>query len=186
MEADERFVEQLRRGDSAAYELLVERFEGPLYRFFVCEHRNHHGAEEQTADTFAELVRSLPNMRGGQEQLRAYVFATARHMQQRRWRRRRKESLPLAEAADVLDSGPAPSAVAENREQAEQALRLIDGLAEAERTVVLLRFVEELSIAEIAEALAMPAGTVKSHIHRGREKLKQLIASRTKDHERTA
>ena len=153
MEADERFVKQLRRGDSAAYELLVERFEGSLYRFFFCEHRNHHAAEEQTADTFAELVRSLPQMRGGPEQLRAYIFATARHVQQGRWRRRRKEPLPLAEAAAVFDPWPTPSAAAENREQIEQALGLIDGLDEAERTVVLLRFVEELSIAEIAEAL---------------------------------
>lgn len=186
MEVDERFVEQLRRGDSAAFELLVERFEGPLYRFFFCEHRNHHVAEEQTTDTFAELVRSLPKMRGGPEQLRAYVFATARHVQQRRWRRRRKEELPLAEAGEVLDPGPMPSAAAEHREQIEQAFELIGGLEEVQRTVVRLRFVEELSINEIAEALAMPSGTVKSHIHRGREKLKQLLANRTKDHERTA
>jgi RNA polymerase sigma-70 factor, ECF subfamily len=56
---DESFLAQLKKGIPAAYVVLVERFEGPLYRFFYCSHRDHHLAQDQTAETFAQLVKSL-------------------------------------------------------------------------------------------------------------------------------
>jgi RNA polymerase sigma-70 factor, ECF subfamily len=185
MPSEELFVEQLKNGIPAAYELLVERFEAPLYRFFLCDHRDHHVAQEQTAETFAQLVGSLPQMRGGAGQLRAYVFATARHVQQRRWRQRKKQPLPLAEAANVSDPRPPPAAVAADREELERMLDAMGQLEVPQRNVLLLRFVERLSIAEIGEALEMPAGTVKSHIHRGRLRLKQLLVEKEKEHERS-
>ncbi len=185
MPSEELFVEQLKTGVPAAYELLVERFEGPLYRYFLCDHRDHHTAQEQTAETFAELVRSLSQMRGDCGQLRAFVFATARHVQQRRWRRRRKRPLPLADAMTVSDPGPSPATVAVEREELERVLDAMGQLEESQRQVLLLRCVERLSIAEIAAALEMQAGTVKSHIHRGRLRLKQILVEKEAEHERS-
>jgi RNA polymerase sigma-70 factor (ECF subfamily) len=175
---EESFLDQLKAGEPAAYVMLVERFEGPLYRFFLCDHRNHHTAQEQTAETFAQLVRSLSGMRGGCEQLRAYVFATARHVQQRRWRGHQKEPSSLAEALNVSDPGPSPATVASDREQLERVLDAISHLEDPLRNVLLLRFVEGCSIDEVAEALEMPVGTVKSHIHRSRTRLKQILVEK--------
>lgn len=175
---DESFLNQLKAGEPAAYAMLVERFEGPLYRFFLCDHRDHHTAQEQTAETFAQLVRSLSAMRGGCEQLRAYVFATARHIQQRRWRGRKKEPSSLAEAINVCDPGPSPATVASDREQLERVLDAISRLEDPLRNVLLLRFVEGCSIDEVAEALGMPIGTVKSHIHRSRARLRQIFVEK--------
>src|SRR5262249_10842539 len=106
MHQDESFVDQLRHGVPEAYTLLVERFEAPLYRFFFCDHRDHHLAQEQSAETFAALVRSLRNLRGGGEQLPAFVFSTARHIQQRRWRAKGRDPLSLAAAQDLSDPRP--------------------------------------------------------------------------------
>jgi len=178
MLSDESFLNRLKAGEPAAYAMLVERFEGPLYRFFLCDHRNHHTAQEQTAETFAQLVGAFRGMRGGCEQLRAYVFATARHVQLRRWRDHRKQPSSLAEALDVSDPRPSPVAVASDREQLERALNAIGQLEEQARNVLLLRFVEGCSIDEIAVALALPVGTVKSHIHRGRSRLKEILSKR--------
>jgi RNA polymerase sigma-70 factor, ECF subfamily len=185
MQSEESFVEQLKKGVSDAYELLVERFEGPLYRFFLCDHRDHHTAQEQTADTFVQLVRSLPDMRGGPGQLRAFVFATARHVQHRRWRRQKKRHLPLAEAMNVSDPSPSPQNAAADREELERVLEAMSHLEQPQRNVLLLRFVEHFSIADIGEALEMPVGTVKSHIHRSRLLLKQLLVEKEEEHERT-
>lgn len=176
MAAEELLLEQLKAGLPAAYVILVERFEGPLYRFFFCDHRNHHLAEEQTAETFAQLVRSVPQMRGGCEQLRAYVFATARHVQLRCWRQRKKQHAPLAEALNVSDPGPSPAALAATREQLGRAINAMSRFEDPLRTVLLLRFVEDISIEEIADILEMPVGTIKSHIHRGRTQLKLVLA----------
>ena len=176
MASDESLVDRLKAGEPAAYVLLVERFEGPLYRYFLCDHRNHHTAQEQTAETFAQLVRSFSGMRGDCEQLRAFVFATARHVQLRRIRDRKKQFPPLDEALEACDARPSPATVASNRELLERALSAIHGLEDPLRQVLLLRFVEDCSLDEIAQALQLPVGTVKSHIHRGRARLKQLLA----------
>ena len=178
MSLGESFLDQLKDGLPAAYVVLVERFEGPLYRFFLCDHRDHHTAQEQTAETFAQLVRSLPRMRGDCGQLRAYVFATARHVQQRRWRRRATEPSPLVEALSVSDPQPSPATVASGREQLDRVLSAISNIDGPLRNVLLLRFVEGCSIDEVAEALEMPVGTVKSHIYRGRMQLKQMFVEK--------
>ena len=66
-------------------------------------------------------------------------------------------------------------AVASDREQLERVLTAIGQLEEQARNVLLLRFVEGYSIDDVAEALTLPVGTVKSHIHRGRARLTQLL-----------
>jgi len=184
MTADQAYLDQLKAGHAAAYEMLVERFEGPLYRFFFCDHRNHHLAQEQTSETFTQLVRSLPNMRGGHQQLCAFVFATARHIQQRRWRSPKTQNVPLSGAANVIDAGPSPVAQAADREQLERVLNAIGQLDPAVRNGLLLRFVEGYSVEEVAHAMEMPVGTVKSHIHRGRLRLKQVFSEEECEHER--
>lgn len=178
MSVDESLLDQLKAGLPAAYAVLVERFEGALYRFFLCDHRDHHLAQEQTAETFAQLVRSIPRMRGGCGQLRSFVFATARHLQQRQWRGRKRRCSPLADALDVCDDRPSPAMVAADREELEQVLTAIGQLEEPLRNVLLLRFVEGCSMEEVAIALEMPVGTVKSHIHRSRARLREIFAEK--------
>ena len=176
MPLDDSFVEELKRSRSEAYARLVDRFEGSLYRFFLCDHRDHHLAEEQTAETFAELVRSLPNLRGGIAQLRAFVFATARHVQLRRWRRPRNRPANFDDTQNPCDPKPSPAILAEAREERDAVLKAISELDDPLADVLMLRFVEELSLDEIATALEMPVGTVKSHLHRGRVRLKEFFA----------
>src|SRR5690349_10394549 len=77
------FVERLKAGDAAAYEVLIERFEAPLYRYFLASHGDAQLAGEQSADCFGDLVGSLPKMAGGSQQLRAFVFAVARNVLRR-------------------------------------------------------------------------------------------------------
>jgi len=175
---NESFLEQLKEGVPAAYDRLVDLFEAPLYRFFFCSHRDHHLAQDQTAETFAQLVQSLRGMRGPCEHLRGYVFATARHVQIRRFRERKPTATSLGDEFDVANNQPSPAAVAADR---EQLVRVLDAVAQLEDplgSVLLLRFVEDCSLEEVALALDLPLGTVKSHIHRGRIRLKQIFAEK--------
>jgi len=178
MQNEASFLAQLRAGTPAAFAELVEEFEGALYRFFYCDHRDHHLAQEETAETFGQLVKSLTSRETVCGNLRAYVFGTARHVQLRRIRARGREQLTLAEAEEMCDPGPSPLSVAAEREELAQVLAAIEGLEETQRNVLLLRFVESCSIEEVAEALQIPVGTVKSHIHRGRARLIQVLAAK--------
>jgi len=173
MTLSESFVIRLKRGEPAAYEELLARFESPLYRFFYYDHRDHHIAQEQSAETFAQLAQSIATMAGCDAQLSAFVFSIARRVQLRSWRTRKQAVLPLESAADSAQESPCPVQQAAGREQLSLVLAAIGALEQPQRNVLLLRFVEGLSLAEIATALDIPLGTVKSHIHRGREYLRQ-------------
>lgn len=171
---DEVFLERLRDRRADAFDRLVREFEGPLYRFHYCNHGDHHTAQDQTAETFVQLVRSLPSMRGDISQLRAFVFTIARRVQQRRWRSKRPVA-SLEFAQEVVDRRSQPDVELSDQEQVDFVLNAIRTLDEPLRNVLLLRFVEEYSLAEVAIALDMPLGTVKSHIHRGRELLAKVL-----------
>ena len=88
MVVEHKLVQRLKQGDGDACETLVHRFEGPLYRYFLASHGDAQLAGEQSADCFSDLVQSLPKMSGGEDQLRPFVFAVARNILRRQWRRR--------------------------------------------------------------------------------------------------
>ncbi len=174
---DQSYLEGLKEGQAAAYERLAEQFEGPLFRFFLCDHRDHHLAEEQTAEVFAQLVRSLPTMKGGAEKLPAFVFAIARHIRSRRWRRGRTPHVSLETVNEIQEGKPTPYIQAADREQLQIVFSAIGAMERDMRDVFLLRFVDGYSINEVADVLSMPVGTVKSHIHRGRVRLRAILTN---------
>jgi RNA polymerase sigma-70 factor (ECF subfamily) len=175
--AEDEFLRRLRRGESDAYEALVGRFEAPLYRYFLASHGDPQLAGEQSADCFSDLVQSLPKMRGGAEQLRPFVFAVARNVRRRRWRRRARECNQLASVADAIGSWPAPDAAMEAAEGRSRVVAAIRSLDQPTRDVFLLRYVEQMSVAEVAETVGEPIGTVKSRLHRGRKRLREILQS---------
>ena len=176
MSPDESLLERLKAGEHTAYEWLVAQFEGPLFRFFICEHRDYHMAQEQTAETFAQIVRSLPKMKGGGDQLRPFVFSIARHVKLRQYRRPKLPSTPLENASEIHDPGPTPEIVMANREQVERIMNAMSQFEPHVREILLLRFVEGSPLEEVASIVGIPVGTVKSHIHRGLARLKSALA----------
>jgi len=173
VEFDEPFLARLKKGEHAAFEELVESFEGAVYRFFYCDHRDHHLAHEQSAETFVQLVSAFRTMRGGPEKLRAFVMSVARNVQRRSWRQRKAGHEPLPASVAAPDRSPDDEAI--QSEQTNYILQVIAGLESPVGQILVMRFVDEYSLAEIAEALDLPLGTVKSHIHRGRNELKLLL-----------
>jgi RNA polymerase sigma-70 factor, ECF subfamily len=178
---NDEFVQRLKAGDADAYEAFVRRFETPLYRYFLASHGDLQLATEQSADCFGDLVESLPKMRGGTDQLRPFVFAVARNVQRRKWRRHARERVQLRSATDHVDHRPPPDEVLETAEETTRLLVAIRSLDEPTRDVFLLRFVEQMTIAEVSVAVGEPIGTIKSRLSRGRQRLAEIL----KLHEQT-
>ncbi len=175
MKADDRWLVDLQRGDPSAYQTLVSRFEGPLYRYFLASHGDPQLAGEQSADCFGDLVGAIPKMKGGAEQLRSFIFGVARNVLRRGWRRNSTRSVSLAAADEEVFPGASPSATAEHREELRRLLDSLHKLGPETREVFVLRYVEQLSLAQVAEIVGEPLGTVKSRVHRGRQKLETLL-----------
>jgi RNA polymerase sigma factor (sigma-70 family) len=116
-------------------------------------------------------------MVGGAAQLRSYVFAVAKNVLRRQWRRRTRERTQPLLAAELVDDWPAPDAAMQAEEESERIIAAIRSLDESTRDVFLLRFVEQMSLAEIATAVDEPIGNVKSRLHRGRRRLQEILQS---------
>jgi RNA polymerase sigma-70 factor (ECF subfamily) len=173
--AEDDSLSRLRNGEHDAFDMLVDRFEGPLYRYFLASHGDPQLAGEQSADCFGNLVESLPKMTGGPDQLVPFVYAVARNVLRREWRRRSREVASLDDAVTAADYRSAPDAELECKDENARALAAIHTLDPATREIFLLRYVEQMSVAEVALAVGEPIGTVKSRLHRGRLRLQEAL-----------
>lgn len=172
---NEALVEGLRAGDDEAFHLLLDQFETPVYRFFFYSHRDHDRAEDQCAETFSNMITAIHKMSSPPDSLKAFVFGVARNVMRRGWRQKQLY-LPGDELIALnIDNRPDACRVAAGREQVARVMEAIERFDDPERQVLLLRFVEELHLAEIAQVLGLPVGTVKSHIHRCRKRLRLIL-----------
>jgi RNA polymerase sigma-70 factor (ECF subfamily) len=171
LDADRVAVEAARR-DPRRFEPLYRKYVGQVYSFAVYELRNHHAAEDVTEQVFLKALAGLPRFRehaagpDGPSTFRVWLFQIARNVisNERRARRRRPVE-PLAAAMPVAAPDD-PAGTAADRDLAARAWNAVDRLPDPRRRAVILRFVEEMSPAEIAGVLGRSEGSVRVLIHR--------------------
>ncbi len=138
--------------------------------------------EDLAQDVFLRLYRALPAFRG-ESLLTTYLYRITVNVAQDEWKRRRRDDRPLVSIADDEeeweDRLPHPDPNAEEQ-FAERQLRLaveeqLQQLSVIERSVLVLYHQEERTYEQIALALNLPIGTVRTHLHRGRKKLREGI-----------
>lgn len=178
--SDEVLVKGLRAGDNRAYEALLDRHGDALYRFFYYSHGRHDLAEDQCGETFEALVRSISKMRSNNaNSLKPFLFGIARNVVRRR--RRTKGSVKNREV--ILEEIPDGRASVDRelaaREEWRRAVGAIEQFPDPQRQILLLRFVEGFKYEEIAEVMDVPVNSVRSHIHRGRQKLLEQLPANT-------
>ena len=98
-------------------------------------------------------------------------------MLRRQWRRQSREFAPLSSASEAIDDSPTPEAAIVAAEKNAELIEAIRSLDQTTCDVFLLRFIEQLSIAEVAEVVGEPIGTIKSRLHRGRRRLHEILQS---------
>ncbi len=178
----EATVERCRRGDEAAWNALVGATIGPLYRLAASYAPTAAEAEELTQEIYLKLWQNLERYRPGSSFM-AWAWRVARNLLVDSYRRSRRERQQAWLDPEILDRLPGPEdphAAAEYRQQlaiVAQALRRLDEeLAE----LVLLRDFAGWSYQEIATALDLPLGTVKSRLNRARLLLAEEVQRRSR------
>ncbi len=144
--------------------------------------------EDLAQTVFLRLFRALPNFRGD-AQITTYLYRIAVNVAQDEWKRCRREDAKQTSLSDE-DSNwegrledPAPDALAQ-LEQSEFVTLVEDrlqALSHTERSVLVLFHQEDRTYEQIAETLALPLNTVRTHLHRARKKLREALATPAQD-----
>ena len=134
-----------------------------LTSYFLRRHRSIPTAEDLLQETFLRLMRQLDCCRGA-ESPRGYLFGIARHVSADAWRRMK----PTDSAVEDI-----PAELPDERLAA--ARETIASLPALQREILDLRFQHDLSYAEIAEALGVPVGTVRSRLHNALEMVRERL-----------
>jgi RNA polymerase sigma-70 factor (ECF subfamily) len=172
--ADLEDVRRVLAGDTAAFEGIVRRWQGPLvnmaYRY--CRHPGR--AEEWAQEAFLRAFRFLDRWRQDAA-FSTWLFTVAANVYRSEARRFRPPEVPLA--TDRQRSGPAdPAGEVESGERAEIVRRTVCSLPAKYRDVLVLFYFHDQDVAEVARTLRLPQGTVKAQLHRGRALLKGRLA----------
>ena len=163
------------QADPARFEALYRKYLAQVYSFAFCELRDHHEAEDVTERTFLAALDALPRFReeAGADPanpeastFRVWLFRIARNALANELRRRRRRPTAPLEAAFGVAAPVDVAARAAARVEASAAWAAVDRLPDDRRRAVILRFVEEMSTAEIAGVLGRSEGAVRVLLHR--------------------
>ena len=181
-------LEGLRRGDEAAFETLILRYEQPVFSLVSRLVDNSPDAADVVQEVFLKVFRKVASFRGDSS-LKTWIYRIAVNeaRNQRRWfgrHQRREVGLdPTPGEAQgpsdwIEDQGRSPFQVTLDHETQTMIEEALNQVSPTFRAALVLREIEELSYEEIAEILEISLGTVKSRILRGREALRRILAAR--------
>jgi RNA polymerase sigma-70 factor (ECF subfamily) len=177
------------------FEALVLEHQGMVFRTLTRMTGAGTHVEDLAQEAFLRLYRALPEFRG-EATVSTYLYRIVYNVAQDEWKRRRKERLHVASepafededaenwienfAGDELAGGHArsPQQLMEDAEVERIVEAAMMELPEIERAVLVLYHQEERSYEGIAAALEMPINTVRTHLHRGRKRLSEMVRAR--------
>jgi RNA polymerase sigma-70 factor, ECF subfamily len=165
---------------------MVESHRPQIFRFLLASTRDMDLAETLTQECFLKAHRNWKHFRGESSAMtwlmRIAINLQKDHWRNRRlqfWRQTRANAVDMDEASEWLPNGERS---AEQRmlarEQVEHVWKAMNGLSERQRTVFLLRYVEEQELGDIAQATGLSEGTVKAHLSRALGKVRAELGGK--------
>lgn len=171
---DELLAIRCQLGEPAAFDDLITRWHAPLWSFVRRLAGEDDAAREILQDVWVRVIRGIPRLRDG-SRLRAWLFGIARRTLMDRLRQQYARSA----AADVdVDEIAADTSAAEAAEDLQELELALAEVPVVEREVLTLFYLHELSLNEVAEALNVPVGTIKSRLFRAKRLLRQTMSAR--------
>jgi RNA polymerase sigma-70 factor (ECF subfamily) len=173
-----RFVTECLTGDKAAIEMFVHQYETAVFQLALSVVGDAAEANEITQETFIAALRSLPNYQERQS-FKAWLFTIAlnhsrNHLRKHKILERLRTTLTAIFQIEAQKQVSPEEAVIQNEKEA-RIWDSLNQLDERYRTVVILRYFHELSIAEISQILSVNEGTIHSRLHSAREKLRSVL-----------
>jgi RNA polymerase sigma-70 factor, ECF subfamily len=176
-------VRAVRAGDAQAYAIIFRRFQGPLMTLCSALLRNRQAAEELAQDALVRAYERLDQF-DGRQPMKPWLYKIAYRLAQEQRRAQTRETARQRAAAtmhdqDRVERGPAEILFADER--SEMLWQAVSELPMAQRTAVVLYYRENLKVQEVASALGVSTGTVKTHLFRARSQIQASLRGREFD-----
>jgi RNA polymerase sigma-70 factor (ECF subfamily) len=178
-DAVEALIKRCLQGDQVAWEQIVRQHWRRVFNVAYKFVGKHDAAEDLTQDIFLKIFKSLGTF-DRRANFQTWLISVSRNLCIDHYRSVRKERETIDRDVDANDLSPlshepSPVAALEQRDRVVLLRQALAALPESLRTAVLMRDIQERSYQEIADALDLPEGTVKSRINRGRTELARQI-----------
>jgi len=194
----EELIRRHQAGQPAAFDALFERYKDYVYRVAYMTLRNSADAEEATQEAFMDTLRGLERYDvEGAARFETWLYRVTVNRCKTRLRRKRLPSADWDEMEERLERLPTdhdvgdgqtsgrvegnPEGLALRQEASKRLWAAVDQLSDIHREVVLLRYGQEFAYDEIAEALGISIGTVKSRLFNAHKKLQEIITAEAPD-----
>ena len=169
-------VKQAIAGDPEAFARLYDVYVNAIYRFVLLRVSDRQTAEDLTSQVFLKAWESLGRYRRRQFSFRAWLFRVTRNMIIDHYRAR-KNTAPLEAAIPVADPQLNVKALVDRQLLGENLWVLLQQLSEAQREVLILKFVEEMSTAEVAQVMGKRKGAIRALQMRGLQALREMVSA---------
>lgn len=168
----------------ADFDVVVRLYRPAIFRFILGSLRDRDAADTLTQECFLKAYRSRDKFRGESSVktwlMRIAVNLVRDHLSNARlkfWRRTQRSSVDISVAQGWLaDRHSSPEDMATARQQVAAVWNAVAELPEGQRTVFLLRFVDDMDVLEIAAATGLKEGTVKIHLYRALRSIRKWLA----------
>lgn len=164
------------QGDSEAFGILYDRYIGRIYNYIYYRTGNHQDAEDLTSRVFTRAMKHIPKYEDRGLPFSAWLYRIA-HNLVANWHRdnSRKKVVELDDSIRLPSSQEMPESRVVRSEREDLLLELVAGLPEERQQLIILKFVDHLSNAEIGEIMGRTEGAVKSLYHRTLMSLRDTV-----------
>jgi RNA polymerase sigma-70 factor, ECF subfamily len=168
-------VQQARDGKPEAWDILFRRYQLPLYVYVFELVHQEQTSLDLVQETFIAAARHIGGLRDDGK-FGSWLFGIAHQKCIQRWRKQGREEVLLDEIHETADQfEDSPDELLVRREQEAEFMNLLNQLPLPQRSVLLLHFVEDFSLEEIASITETQLGTVKSRMYYGKKSLRKLL-----------
>ncbi len=174
-ESEQLPVQQAREGKPEAWDALFRRYQLPLYVYVFELAHNEQTSLDIVQETFIAASRHIGGLRDD-ARFGSWLFGIAHQKIIQHWRKRSGKEILLdeiPESADELETGPDDALI--RKEQEAEFMNLLNQLPPPQHAVLLLHFIEDFSLGEIAHITGAQIGTVKSRLHYAKSALRKLL-----------
>jgi RNA polymerase sigma-70 factor (ECF subfamily) len=172
---DRELIERFAHGDGRAFDAIVQRYEQRVYAIALRMTGNVEDARDAMQDVFVSALRALRTFRGD-AQLSTWIHRVAVNASLDLLRKRKRHAhRPLEDAGDEPSDDAGPEEAAAHAARAAEVQRALQLVSDEHRAVLVLHDLQDLDYADVADALDIPVGTVKSRLHRARMEMARLL-----------